>query len=79
MEHSLFHCYSLIIEAGGRLHDLGEACLFYFKERRMGMDTQVKAKRLYQYEVAVLIFDRVVANKFTAQTMAKGFAQKVKK
>ena len=34
------------------------------------METQVKAKKLYQYEGAVLIFDRVVANKFTAQTMA---------
>jgi hypothetical protein len=31
---------------------------------------EVKVRKLYQYDGAVLIFDRIVANRFTAQTMA---------
>ena len=39
------------------------------------METQVKAKRLYQYEGAVRIFGQVVAHDFKAQTWATSQAK----
>jgi hypothetical protein len=58
---------------GGRLQSMKSASLINGKERNMN---QVKdERRLYQYEGAVLIFDRVVANNYKAQTRASSAAK----